>query len=184
MARSHRHPSAQRRSPPGRRASCLHCWLPALLIALIGAGIALLPACARREDPPNLVYGDAYLDLRHLTTYHDQSWSSTATWEDATVEALLIDRLGTLNLITGELSVPSSIHLTLRVKNTVGDILAEHPLKIGHNPWRDVIPVEPLDLYLRIATWRLGHDFLIMRVARPHDHALDVNVLAKLMNRF
>jgi len=148
-----------------------------------GAMMCLLPACATRHDIPNLVHGDAYVDVRHLTTYHDSSWGSTETWEDATVEALLIERLGSLNMFAGEMSLPSSIHLTLRVKNTVGDILAQHPLQIGHNPWQDVIPVEPLDIYLRISTWRLGHDFLIMRVPHPHDHALNINVIAKLMNR-
>jgi len=164
MGRPRRSRLHDRRPRPGRPGGVLRLLRPLLLIGLGAGGVLLLPGCARREDPPNLVHGDAYLDLRHLTTYHDQSWGSSETWADATLEALLIDRLGTLTLITGEMSIPSSIHLTLRVKNTVGDILAEHPLQVGHNPWRDVIPVEPLDFYLRISTWRLGHDFLILRV--------------------
>jgi len=166
----------------GRHAARLSSRV-ALVLILCGALIVLLPGCTRRQEIPNLVQGDAYVDVRHLTTYHDGSWGSTETWEDATVEALLIERLGSLNMFAGEMSLPNSIHLTLRVKNTNGDILAQHPLKIGHNHWQDVIPVEPLDIYMRISTWKLGHDFLIMRVPHPHDHALDINLIAKLMNR-
>lgn len=150
---------------------------------LIVAALTAFDGCTHRHNPPDLVTGDAYLDPRHLTVYHRRSWSSGETWSEAAIEAILMDRLGEIYVLAGHMSLPPSIHVTLRVKDTAGDILAEHPLAIGHNRWRDSIPYEPLDLYLHIATWRFGHDFLLQRVPHPHDGPINLNVVTELMHR-
>ena len=148
---------------------------------MVAIALAALAGCSRRHEPPNLVAGDAYLDPRHLTVYHHRSWSTGEPWGEAAIEMLLIDRLGEFYLLAGHLSLPASLHVTLRVKDTQGDLLAEHPLAIGHNRWRDLIPVAPVDLYVHLATWRLGHDFLLRRVEHPHDGPININVVTALL---